>query len=54
MDYQRILPCRELKDYISYFWVGTWDVNLPANEMYYVVANSLVEITFAFEGNQRE
>lgn len=54
MDYQRILPCQELKDYISYFWVGTWDVNLPANDIYYVVANSLTEISFAFEGDQWE
>ncbi|AEM71544.1 transcriptional regulator, AraC family [Allomuricauda ruestringensis DSM 13258] len=54
MDYQRILPCPELRNYISYFWVGTWDVNLPPNDIYYVVANSLTEISFAFEGNQRE
>jgi len=49
MKYEVIQPCEELKDVISHFWVGTWDAKTQEpNSTYYVVANSLTEITFAF------
>ncbi|WP_020533236.1 AraC family transcriptional regulator [Flexithrix dorotheae] len=54
MNYKIIPPCEELKEYISYFWVATWDEKLQkSNAIYYVIANSLAEITFAFQNNSR-
>ncbi|MDF1547864.1 MAG: AraC family transcriptional regulator [Bacteroidales bacterium] len=54
MDYKVIPPCKELKDIVSHFWTGTWDNNsLVTNEVYYVIANSLTEFTFAFSGSKR-
>lgn len=51
MDYSIIKPCKELKNIISHFWVSTWDANNQApNAMYYIIATSLTEITFAFSG----
>lgn len=52
MKYFIIPPCEELRDVISHFWIGTWDATLQKpNTNYYVVANSLTEITFAFSGS---
>jgi AraC-like DNA-binding protein len=52
MEYREIAPCNELKQIISHFWVGTWDTNNQSpNELYYIIANSLTEITFAFSGS---
>ncbi|WP_420386304.1 DUF6597 domain-containing transcriptional factor [Roseivirga sp.] len=52
MHYQTFTPCDELKDYISHFWVGTWDsAKLPPHETYYIVANSLTDICFAFNSD---
>lgn len=53
MDYKVIPPPDELKDIVSYFWVCTLDLNKPANQTYWVVANSLTEITFAFQDNKK-
>lgn len=54
MKYTIIQPREELKDLISHFWIGTWDpMAQKANTTYYVVANSLTEITFAFKGNNK-
>lgn len=52
MIHEVISPCEALKDLISHFWVGTWDTtSQKPHTTYYVVANSLTEITFAFNGN---
>lgn len=49
MIHEVISPCEELKDLVSHFWAGTWDAtSQKSNTTYYVVANSLTEITFAF------
>ncbi|WP_052598930.1 helix-turn-helix domain-containing protein [Aureispira sp. CCB-QB1] len=54
MDYRIILPPQELRNVISHFWVGTWNVlEQPPNETYYIVANSLTEITFAFSSHRQ-
>ncbi|HEY9178338.1 MAG TPA: AraC family transcriptional regulator [Flavipsychrobacter sp.] len=50
IDYKVIPPPPDLKDVISHFWVGTWDAqSQQGNSMYYIVASSLMEITFAFK-----
>lgn len=55
MKYTVIPPCKELKDLISHFWVATWDAKVQeANTNYYIVANSLTEITFAFRSNEQK
>lgn len=52
MRYKVILPDGILKEIISHFWVGTWDSkHQNPNSRYYVIANSLTEITFAFESD---
>lgn len=49
MDYAEIAPCDELKDMISHFWVCSWDPRAPHPEgRYYIVANTLTNITFVF------
>lgn len=54
MNYTIIPPCEELKGLISHFWVGTWEISSQKpNQTYYVIANSLTEITFAFNGNHK-
>ena len=43
-----------LKDFISHFWVATWDVKYQrANTIHYIIASSLTEITFAFTDNKK-
>lgn len=52
MKYTTIPPCKELKDLVRHYWVGTWDVQVGhGNSTHYVVANSSTEITFAFSGD---
>jgi len=52
MNYSLLPPCNELKGIISHFWVGTWDESSrKPNNNYYIIANSLTEITFAFQNN---
>lgn len=52
MQYQVLSPDGELKDIISHFWVGTWNPECQSpNSSYYIIANSLTEITFAFESD---
>ena len=54
MIYEIIQPCDLLKDYISHFWVGTWDINAHnTNSTHYIIASSLTEITFAFKDNKK-
>lgn len=55
MNYTIIPPCIELKDLVSHFWVGSWEVstNKP-NTDYFVIANSLTEVTFAFNGCDKQ
>jgi len=54
MKYEVIKPPKELKNYVSHYWVGTWDITQQdANSKYYVIASSLTEITFAFRNNNR-
>ena len=54
MQYEIIRPCELLKDFISHFWVGTWDVNSQrVNSTHYIIASSLTEITFAFKENKK-
>lgn len=54
MHYRVIPPCNDLKDIVSHFWVSTWDVHSQTtNDIYYVIANSLTEITFAFSGQEK-
>ncbi len=54
MKYEIIQPCDLLKDFISHFWVGTWDVNTQnTNSTHYIIASSLTEITFAFKDNKK-
>ncbi|GAA0749818.1 AraC family transcriptional regulator [Gaetbulibacter jejuensis] len=53
MHYNIIPPPNELKDIVSYFWVCTLDLSKQANQTYWVVANSLTEITFAFQDNKK-
>lgn len=51
MEYTVIPPCEALRNLVSHFWVGSWDVKShKPKRTYYVVANSLTEITFAFNG----
>jgi hypothetical protein len=54
MKYTIIPPCDKLKDLVSHFWTGTWDTTLQKpNATYYVIANSLTEIIFAFNGSNK-
>lgn len=49
MDYTEIAPCDELKDVISHFWVCSLDTQAGnPGDLYYIVANTLTNITFAF------
>lgn len=49
MKYQLIPPYPQLQDFISHFWVASWEAGAQEhNTNYYVVASSLTEITFAF------
>lgn len=49
MSYTVIPPCRELQDFVSHFWVGNWSGEPVADTTYYLTANSLTELAFAFE-----
>lgn len=54
MNYSIIQPDNELKDLISHYWVGTWDPNSHSpNELYFVIASTTTEITFAFSGCEK-
>lgn len=54
MEYLIVPPCEELKDVVRHFWIGTWDIHSQKpNRTYYVIANSLTEITFAFSSNAK-
>lgn len=54
MKYEVIKPPKELKNYVSHYWVGTWDITQQdANTKYYVIASSFTELTFAFRNNNR-
>lgn len=47
-----IAPCEELSDFVSHFWAAAWTVqSLEASSTYYMTANSLTEIAFAFRGS---
>ncbi|UTW65215.1 AraC family transcriptional regulator [bacterium SCSIO 12643] len=54
MNYQVIPPNQKLQNYISHFWVASWDntVQKP-NTTHYSIASSLTEITFAFESSNQ-
>lgn len=55
MDYSIIKPCRELQDIIGHYWVSTWDADSQApHELYYAIASSSAEITFAFSGPEKD
>ncbi len=48
MKYAIVPPCDTLRDFISHFWVGTWEPgHQPVND-YYIIASSMTEIVFAF------
>lgn len=52
MNHQIIQPCKELKDYVSHFWISEWDKPTPLiNSTLYATANSLTEIAFGFIGS---
>jgi hypothetical protein len=54
VNYKLIAPCEELKEIICYYWVSTWDARTQKpNDLYYIIANSLTEITFAFSGSEK-
>ena len=54
MNYQVIAPCKELEEIVSYFWVGTLNEHsLISNQKYYIIANCLTEISFAFSGTEK-
>lgn len=54
MGYIVIPPCEELKDFVSHFWAATWDEDIQkVASTYYVTANSLTEMVFAFKGTQQ-
>nr|WP_236587683.1 AraC family transcriptional regulator [Marivirga aurantiaca] len=43
-----------MKEIISYFWVGTLNVETQSpSDLYYIIANTLTEITFAFSGTEK-
>lgn len=55
MEYNLIPPCKELENYISHFWVCTWEVPIEKpNTTYYVVGSSLAEFVFAFDGKSKD
>lgn len=55
MDYLVTQPDGELKNYISHYWVGTWNLDsTPPNDSYYVIASSTTEFTFGFSGAGKE
>lgn len=49
MKHSVISPCDELKGLVSHFWEATWDVGQLSNQTHYIVANSQLEVTFAFK-----
>lgn len=54
MNYQIIPPCKELQNFISHFWMATWDeTSSPPHTSYYAIASSLTEITFAFRTSSK-
>ncbi len=55
MDYAEIAPCDELKDIIRHFWLCSWDARTPhPGGHYYIVANTLTNITFAFSDSSAD
>ncbi|WP_026166716.1 helix-turn-helix domain-containing protein [Gracilimonas tropica] len=55
MIYRVIPPRKELRNTVSHFWEATWDATKhPPNATHYIIANSLSEITFAFDGNRKD
>ena len=54
MNYIKIEPCEELKDFVAHFWFAQWDERTQdIHSTYYATANSLAEIAFAYRGSQR-
>lgn len=54
MNYQLIPPGHKLQNFISHFWVGSWDrTTQKPNTTHYSIASSLTEITFAFEDSDQ-
>ena len=51
MDYRVLPPGKDLQDIISHFWIGTWDAEsrVPLTS-YYIIATTLTDIVFAFQG----
>ena len=55
MIYNTIQPDLDLSAYISHFWTGSWDaVAEPAQDKHIIIANRLLEITFAFTNGERQ
>lgn len=49
MFYQKIAPCEPLIELVSHYWAASWDSRLGHRKSsYYTVANTLTDITFAF------
>ncbi|WP_157243404.1 helix-turn-helix domain-containing protein [Algoriphagus resistens] len=49
MFYQKIAPCEPLKELVSHYWAASWDSRLSHRKsIYYTIANTLTDITFAF------
>ena|SRR5690606_32888420 len=52
MSQKIILPCNDLKNFISHFWVADWSDDIAdVNSTYYVTASSKAEIAFSFKDN---
>jgi AraC-like DNA-binding protein len=52
MSHITIAPCEELNDFVSHFWVAEWAAqSLKTSSTYYMTANSLTEMAFAFHGS---
>jgi AraC-like DNA-binding protein len=48
MDHEIILPCEELKDFVSHFWAAKWNIAEKTNSAYFATANIQTELAFGF------
>nr|WKN38236.1 AraC family transcriptional regulator [Tunicatimonas sp. TK19036] len=51
MNSVTIVPCEELKDFVSHFWAGTMSADEQTNFIYHFTANPNTELAFAFKSS---
>jgi len=53
MTLETFEPSKELKDFVSHFWIAKWsEPSKAVHSSYYTTANSITEIVFAYKANR--